>query len=341
MGEVIKKHIFKIILGCLVSLILIYLCIRNIDFKQSVSLLKNADLSLIALGVIVYAASYLVRGFRWDYILMPLKKMKMFQSFFYLVFGFFMNNILPLRLGEFVRAIVAGKKLEISRSGVFATIVVERLMDIIIFIISFFLIAMFVPNIPAWLQKSFIACAIIFGLMFVVLFFMSKDEDKFLKLLSKFHLPSKINEIIKSLFIKFASGLKFFQNKKLFFVVFITSIIVWIIEAYAYKTLFAAFGLNVTAIQCLFVIVTTGIATMLPTAPGFIGAIESVGMVTLGIFGVEETMAFTAMAATHFVEMMAVYALGITGMIKERISFSDLFSFALKEHPETEEQDGK
>jgi len=338
---IIKKHIFKIILGCLVSLLLIYLCIRNIDFKQSVSLLKNADLSLIAVGVVIYAVSYLVRGFRWDYILMPLKKMKMFQSFFYLVFGFFMNNILPLRLGEFVRAIVAGKKLEISRSGVFATIVVERLMDIIIFIISFFLIAMFVPNIPSWLQKSFIACAIIFGLMFVVLFFMSKDEDKFLKLLSKFHLPSKINEIIKSLFIKFASGLKFFQNKKLFFVVFITSIIVWIIEAYAYKTLFSAFGLNVTAIQCLFVIVTTGIATMLPTAPGFIGAIESVGMVTLGIFGVEETMAFTAMAATHFVEMMAVYALGITGMIKERISFSDLFSFALKEHPETEEQNGE
>ena len=62
-------------------------------------------------------------------------------------------------------------------------------------------------------------------------------------------------------------------------------------------------------------------------------------MVTLGIFGVEETMAFTAMAATHFVEMMAVYALGITGMIKERISFSDLFSFALKQHSETEEQD--
>lgn len=252
-----------------------------------------------------------------------------------------MNNILPLRLGEFVRAIVAGKKLEISRSGVFATIVVERLMDIIIFIISFFLIAMFVPNIPNWLQKSFILCAIIFGLMFVVLFFMSKDEDKFLKLLYKFHLPSKINEIIKALFLKFASGLKFFQNKKLFFIVFITSIVVWIIEAYAYKTLFAAFGLNVTAIQCLFVIVTTGIATMLPTAPGFIGAIESVGMVTLGIFGVEETTAFTAMAATHFIEMMAVYALGIMGMIKERISFSDLFSFALKQHPETEEQNGK
>lgn len=325
----------------MVSLILIYLCVRNIDFKQSVALLKNADITLIVSGVIIYVCSYLVRGFRWDYILAPLKKMKMFQSFYYLVFGFFMNNVLPLRLGEFVRAIVAGKKLEISRSGVFATIVVERLMDVIIFIISFFLIAMFVPNIPNWLQKSFVLCAVIFGLMFIVLFFMSKDEEKFLKLLYKFHLPLKITEIIKALFLKFASGLKFFQNKKLFIIVFVTSIIVWIIEAYAYKTLFFAFGLKVTVIQCLFVIVTTGIATMLPTAPAFIGAIEGVGMVVLGIFGFEETIAFTAMAAIHFIEMMAIYILGIIGMIKEKISFSDLFNFALKQNQEAEDQNGK
>ena len=85
-----------------------------------------------------------------------------------------------------------------------------------------------------------------------------------------------------------------------------------------------------TAIQCLFVIVTTGIATMLPTAPAFIGAIEGVGMVTLGLFGIEGTVAFTAMAATHFTEMMAIYLLGIIGMFKEKISFSDLFSFAVE-----------
>jgi uncharacterized protein (TIRG00374 family) len=200
---------------------------------------------------------------------------------------------------------------------------------------------MFVPDIPNWLQKSFIACTLIFGTMFIVLFFMSKDEEKFLKLLYKFHLPLKISEIIKSIFLKFAGGLKFFQNKKLFIIVLITSIVVWIIESYAYKTLFLAFGLKVTAVQCLFVIVTTGIATMIPTAPGFIGAIEGVGMVTLGIFGFEETTAFTAMAATHFIEIMAVYFLGIVGMIKEKISFSDLFSFALKQNQEADKKNGK
>lgn len=326
-----KKHIFKIIIGCLVSIILIWLCVRNIDFKQSIALVQNAKISLIFVGVIIYALSYLVRSIRWEYILIPLKKIKPFGSFFFLIFGFFMNNILPLRLGEFVRALVAGEKLKVSRSGIFATIVVERLMDVVIFIIAFFLIGMFVPNIPGWLQKSFILCAIIFGLAFIVLFFMSKDEEKFLKILNKFHLPQKINSLIQSIFLKFASGLKFFQNRKLIFNVFFTSVIVWYIEAWAYKIFFLSFGVEVSIIQCLFVIVTTGVATMLPTAPAFIGAIESVGMVTLGLFGISETMAFTSMAATHFVEMMTVYALGVIGIIKERISFSDLFKFAVSE----------
>ncbi len=326
-----KKHVFKISIGFLVSVILIYLCVRNIDFKQSISLLKNANIGLIFAGVVIYALSYFIRSIRWEYILLPLKKIKRFGSFFFLIFGFFMNNILPLRLGEFVRALVAGEKLKISKSGVFATIVVERLMDVVVFIIAFFLIGMFVPNIPGWLQKSFIFCAIFFGISFVILFFMSKDEEKFLKILYKFHLPRKLNDLIQTIFLKFASGLKFFQNGKLVFNVFLTSVIVWYIEAWAYKIFFLSFGVEVSIIQCLFVIVTTGIATMLPTAPAFIGAIEGVGMVTLGLFGIGETLAFTSMAATHFVEMMTVYVLGFSGIIKEKISFSDLFKFAVSE----------
>ena len=80
---------------------------------------------------------------------------------------------------------------------------------------------------------------------------------------------------------------------------------------------------------------------MLPTAPGFIGAIEGVGMVTLQIFSIEETVAFTSMVAIHFTEMMAIYILGFIGMIKEKISFLDLFNFALKQKQEAQEQNGK
>ncbi len=293
------------------------------------------------MALVVFVFSYVVRTIRWHFLLLPLKKLHPMRSFYFLIFGFFMNNILPLRLGEFVRAKVAGERFQISRSGVFATVVVERLMDIIVFIICFFLIACFV-DIPVWLKNSFLLCTVIFGSMLVVLFLMSKSNDKFLTVINKLHLPVKISEILKSLFVKFATGLKFFQNFRLVLYVFITSLIVWFVEAYSYQLFFSAFGVQVSLMESIFVIIVIGMGVIIPTAPGFIGAIEFMGIIALGIFGVEKSTAFACIASLHFADMMAIYLLGIIGIIKEKLSFIDLFKFAtIEDNSEVDKRNEK
>lgn len=251
-----------------------------------------------------------------------------------------MNNILPLRLGEFVRAKVAGERFKISRSSVFATVVIERLMDIIIFIICFFLIAVFV-DIPQWLKNTFLLCAVIFGAFTVILFFISKSKDTFLRLISKIKLSDKITNIIMSLFSKFATGLSFFTNWKLALKVFVFSFFVWFVEAYSYIYFFKAFGVEISIMEAIFVIVVIGVGVIVPTAPGFIGAIEFMGVVALGIFGIEESVAFACIASLHFADMMALYVLGFMGIAKEKISFFDLFKFATIEENNSEVKNEK
>ncbi|MDD5022087.1 MAG: lysylphosphatidylglycerol synthase transmembrane domain-containing protein [Endomicrobiaceae bacterium] len=338
--EIIKKHIFKIILGFAISVLLIYLSIRNVDFKHSFELIKNANIYFIIMSMMFFVFSYVVRTVRWYFLLTPLKKIGVFRSFYFLIFGFFMNNILPLRLGEFVRAKVAGEKFKISRSGVFATVVVERLMDVIIFIICFFLIAIFV-EIPQWLKNTFLSCALIFGTITIFLFFMSKGKDKFLKLISKIKLPKKILDIVLSLFSKFTTGLSFFNNWKLALKVFVFSFLVWLIEAYSYMYFFKAFGVDISVMQALFVIVVIGVGVIIPTAPGFIGAIEFMGVVALGVFGIQESVAFACIASLHVADMIVLYILGFMGIAKEKISFYDLFKFATIEEDNPEVKNEK
>lgn len=326
----------KIILGVIVSIVLVYLSVRNVDFKHSFELIKNANLYWISLSMAIFVFSYFVRTIRWYFLLTPLKKIGVLESFYFLIFGFFMNNILPLRLGEFVRAKVAGEKFKISRSGVFATVVIERLMDVIVFIICFFLIAIFV-DIPQWLQKTFLICAFIFGTLTVILFFMSKNKEKFLKLISKIKLPKKITDIIMSLFSKFATGLSFFHDWKLILKVFVFSFLVWFVEAYSYICFFKAFGVDISVMQAIFVIVVIGVGIIIPTAPGFIGAIEFMGVVALGVFGIQESVAFACIASLHFADMIMLYILGFMGIVKEKISFYDLFKFATIEENNSEE----
>jgi len=318
----------------------VYLSVRNVDFKHSFELIKNANLYWIAVAMAFFVFSYIVRTVRWYFLLLPLKKIGVLRSFYFLIFGFFMNNILPLRLGEFVRAKVAGERFKISRSSVFATVVIERLMDIIIFIICFFLIAVFV-DIPQWLKNTFLLCAVIFGAVTVVLFFISKSKDTFLQLISKIKLPDKITNIIMSLFSKFATGLSFFTNWELALKVFIFSFFVWFVEAYSYMYFFKAFGVEISIMQAIFVIVVIGVGVIVPTAPGFIGAIEFMGVVALGIFGIEESVAFACIASLHFADMMVLYVLGFMGIAKEKISFYDLFKFATIEENNSEVKNEK
>lgn len=338
--KIIKKHIFKIILGFAISMLLIYLSVRNVDFKHSFELIKNANIYWIIISMIFFVFSYVVRTVRWYFLLTPLKKIGVLRSFYFLIFGFFMNNILPLRLGEFVRAKVAGEKFQISRSSVFATVVIERLMDVIIFIICFFLIAIFV-EIPQWLKNTFLLCTLIFGFITIFLFFLSKGKDKFLKLISKIKLPEKILDMVLSLFSKFTTGLSFFNNGKLAFKVFIFSFLVWFIEAFSYMYFFKAFGVDISIMQAIFVIVVIGVGVILPTAPGFIGAIEFMGVVALGVFGIEESVAFACIASLHFADMVVLYILGFVGIAKEKLSFYDLFKFATIEENNPEGKNEK
>src|SRR5204862_5789578 len=62
--------------------------------------------------------------------------------------GFMANNLLPLRLGEFVRARALGRRENLSKTTVFATVVVERVVDMIT-LLAIFGIALLLHPIAA------------------------------------------------------------------------------------------------------------------------------------------------------------------------------------------------
>ena len=110
---------------------------------------KNADYYILILGVIIYAFTYFLRSIRYYFMLLPVKKTGVLRNFPYTMLGFFMNNVVPLRLGEVIRAKVTGERLGVSRSSVFGTIVIERLIDVIIFVLFFFVIPILSANLLA------------------------------------------------------------------------------------------------------------------------------------------------------------------------------------------------
>jgi len=323
---VFKKHLFKILLGIIFSAVLIWLTVRQIDFQKSLELIKSVNYYLLIPGAIIYVITYFLRSIRYYFMLRPVKKTRVFENFPYTMLGFFMNNIIPLRLGELIRAKVTGERLSVSRSAVLATIVVERLLDMVIFVLFFFLIMIFLP-FPEFIKKSFYISAAVFGGALIVLFLISGNTEKFLTLIKTIPLPSKIKTFSNTVVEKFTGGLSMLQNPQIFTASFILTIIIWVTESSFLAVTAYACGINISLLAGIFVVITIGIGAILPTAPGYIGAFEFMGVTALAVLGVDKDSGFACIAIYHFLQLIVIFTLGFASILKAKISFIDLFKF--------------
>src|SRR4051812_35245938 len=132
-----KKHFGvrnQLLFGVTVSGVCLYIAFKGLSLRAILDALQEAHFSWVLLAMGVYCFGFAFRTLRWKGLLKPVCSVKAPQLLAPLIIGFFANNILPFRMGEFVRAHVAGQKFGISRTSSLATIVVERIFDTISFL---------------------------------------------------------------------------------------------------------------------------------------------------------------------------------------------------------------
>ena len=111
-------------IGYAVSLAVVIVIVFTFDWRTVASELRSFDYVYLVPALALYITGFVFRGFRWQCMLAPLKRVSFKSSFSVVMIGFMANNILPLRMGELVRAWAIKRKEGISGSAGFATIVV-------------------------------------------------------------------------------------------------------------------------------------------------------------------------------------------------------------------------
>ena len=105
-------------------------------FDKLVSDYANANIYWLIIISICFTISQLFRSIRWKLMLKPMGyEISHFNSFATLMVGYFANLGVP-RIGEFVRAGMISKYENVPVEKAFATIVVERIVDVIMLLIA-------------------------------------------------------------------------------------------------------------------------------------------------------------------------------------------------------------
>ena len=114
-----------------------YYVFEDIDFVKLKEYLLSANYFYVLLPIPIILFSHWVRAYRWKTMLKPFAKVESIWNLFSAVMiGYAVNTIIP-RGGEFVRPYVIAKKEKVSYSSTFATIILERVLDVVTLVIIF------------------------------------------------------------------------------------------------------------------------------------------------------------------------------------------------------------
>ena len=75
--------------------------------------------------------TFVLRALRWQYILAPLGETHFSNAFQATVIGFAASFLLPARAGEVIRPLLLARREGLPATATFATIILERLMDMV------------------------------------------------------------------------------------------------------------------------------------------------------------------------------------------------------------------
>lgn len=295
----------------LVTIVALYFAFRLADWGVLYQHLKSAHLGWLLLAWILTISSYIFRARRWQ-IFFPSALINFVQSARVLFFGFFMNNVLPARAGEFARAHLGSKITGETRTLVLATIASERLADGLTISLMFVLFSFGLGG--EQLSHNLLYVAAIFGVatigVAVVLIFRVPLFTFADKLSQRF--DHKAASYTFDRFQTFINGLSpLYHKEKIPFSV-AWSILIWTVELGVYYSISQAFSVDLPWSYCVLFLVTVNFSSLIPAAPGGIGVIEALASTVLVSLGLDRELALAMVISQHIIQYLSV---GIPGII--------------------------
>src|SRR5579863_5723321 len=136
------------VLGYCLSAACLAWVLHGYPIDELIPTIRSLDWRWVSLAVISEVSVYVVHGWRWNTLLAPVMRLRLWRTVQAIYIGLFANEVLPLRTGEVIRGYLLSHWNDIRLSVGFASIALERLMDGFWMIIAFLITASFVQKVP-------------------------------------------------------------------------------------------------------------------------------------------------------------------------------------------------
>jgi glycosyltransferase 2 family protein len=308
-----RRHLATIF-GFSLSAIAISWLAWQFNLSELSKALSQVDLQELSFVPALIAVSFLVRAQRWRLLVEHQPPIRFRSSFSALMLGYLLNNLLPARAGDVARALELGRSEQMSRTKVFATLVTERTIDLVVTLSLLGLVLMSYPALPDWIQKAGIAVALVAGSAGLLLVLAHTTGRRWIPMLIGFvtrFLPSAVERKLDAMAISALDGIAgvFRPLHALGFLV-LTGF-VWVVEVMIVYIVAHALALPLALGNALLVLLILAIGSMVPSSPGQVGTYEFVGLTALALLGMQGSQALAFVVLLHVVTLAGSTIIGV------------------------------
>lgn len=290
-------------------------------------------------AAVVYLVAYTVRAMRWRILLKPTAKVTRRDAFFWWMAGNFLNYIVPVRAGEFLRGWFVKKKHGSPVSAVLPSVFLDKLFDFVAIVVVFILLPFLPLKVGPVLWCLIAALSLIFlcGMALLVLSGINQELVERLFRRVFFFVGEKWERQLHRVISLFVGGMGMYKNHRgLLWQCGGYSLVAAGLDSLFFYLLFIAFGAHPPYLEVLFGYSLIFLSYALPIhPPAQVGSNEWLMLLIFGYgFGMDIQLVNAVMPIGHLLSGLILIVAGFWGLSWAGIglfSALNLNKYALKE----------
>lgn len=294
----------RLAIGCGLSLLCLYFVFRNIKLDEISQSIRGFRWPLLIAGVASLAVGYTARIYRWKMLLAacgPNVSTRACAAPF--LSSIALNNVLPFRLGDVVRALVFPKALGVTRTGATATLVLERLVDLLTLLICLGIATSFFPRgaLPPAIVDTVVALAFVGSLALLLLILFTGALVKLLRWIMSLlegRAPPRLTQAMSAI-VELAAALNSISRLRTVGAALAISFVAWAGELGLYLSVMSGIHMPFSLPGGLLLMSMATIATLVPSSPGYVGPYHLAAFTAAHLMGETPTQAMALAVLCH------------------------------------------
>ena len=319
-----RSTALQLFIGLLIAAIGVWVFSRQVDLSAMLGKVQETPWWKIVVVVLFCPLTLLLRAWRWK-VLLPSNKGCSKDGLFPLVtIGFMVNNFIPARVGEAVRAALLWNKNNYTIAESVGSLLVERLLDILVYVIFLFWPIFVLPELSSLRYYGLLFAGGVGASIFCFIIYRINPllTRQFAIHLLKF-IPDRLGRFITRIGKELLSNVDWVFSRQRTLLIVILSFATILCQV----AMIQALGLGVTNFGLFVSMFTTACAAVgaaIPLSPGYVGTLHSAMLQGMEMAGIAPESAGAVAVLYHAIGYVTISLMGIYYFFKMKLTLKDI-----------------